>query len=84
MPIIQIEIQSCKQCQFFKTANQWSTDGWDSMEDWVCSKHPENAAPKKEKGVVTSNTEKGKLIQGSVEWYEEKKISVPDWCPIKI
>ena len=23
-------------------------------------------------------------IQGSVEWHEESKIAVPDWCPIQI
>jgi hypothetical protein len=22
-------------------------------------------------------------IQGSVEWHEERKIKVPDWCPIR-
>jgi len=23
-------------------------------------------------------------IQGYVEWHEEKKIKIPDWCPAKI
>ena len=36
---IKIEINSCKQCPFFNTANQWSSDGWDRMEDWVCKKN---------------------------------------------
>lgn len=38
MANITIEIQRCKQCPHFKTENQWSSDGWDSMVDWVCSK----------------------------------------------
>jgi NMD protein affecting ribosome stability and mRNA decay len=25
-----------------------------------------------------------KVIEGSVEWHEEKKIQIPDWCEIKI
>lgn len=37
MANITIEIQSCKQCPFFKTENQWSSDGWDSMVDWICT-----------------------------------------------
>lgn len=24
----------------------------------------------------------GQKIQGAVEWHEENKIGVPDWCPI--
>lgn len=64
MPTIKIEIKSCKQCPFFKTGNAWSSDGWDRMEDWICSKNNET-------------------IQKSVEWFEEKDILVPEWCPIK-
>jgi len=64
MPVIKIEIQSCKECPFFKTENQWSSDGWDSMVDWMCTKE----YPKKK-------------IQGAVEWHEESKIKVPEWCP---
>lgn len=30
---------SCKQCPHFTTANPWSSDGWDRMEDWVCTKY---------------------------------------------
>lgn len=61
---IEIEINSCKECPFFKTSNRWSSDGWDKMEDWICNK---------------SN----KTIQDSVEWFEESKINIPDWCEIK-
>lgn len=28
--------------------------------------------------------ENNKKIAGYVEWYEEKKVPIPDWCPIKI
>lgn len=62
---IEIEINSCKQCPHFKTDNQWSSDGLDKMEDWICKKI-------------------NKKIEGCVEWYEEKKIKIPDWCPCKI
>lgn len=64
MPVINIEIQSCKQCPFFKTKNPWSSDGFDSMVDWICSKKDPN-----------------KVIQSAVEWHEESKIKIPDWCP---
>jgi len=60
-----LPINSCKECPFFKTGNQWSSDGWDRMEDWICTKH-----------------EPEKVIQGSVEWHEEKRINIPDWCPL--
>lgn len=32
---------TCKDCPFRKSTNFWSSDGWDRMEDWVCTKHPE-------------------------------------------
>ena len=84
MAEIKIEIQSCKQCPFFKTTNEWSSDGWDRMEDWICTKHPENSSPVRIKGYIQINDGKGKLIQSCVEWHEEKKIQIPQWCPIKI
>lgn len=76
---IEIEINSCKECPHFKTMNQWSSDGWDRMEDWCCTKHPENSMRVKN----STKLAVGKLIQGGVEWHEEKHIKIPDWCPIK-
>lgn len=38
MESIIIGIKNCKECPHFKTENQWSSDGWDRMEDWVCGK----------------------------------------------
>jgi hypothetical protein len=67
---ISIEIDNCKSCPFFKAGPPYSTDGWDRMEDWLCTN------PKADKG-------KPKKIQGAVEWHEEDGIKVPDWCPIK-
>lgn len=64
MKYIMTEIKSCKECPHFKTANFYSTDGWDMMEDWVCKKAD-------------------KVIMGAVEWHEEKKIKIPEWCPIQ-
>ena len=82
MSTIKLEITSCKQCPHFKTMNEYSTDGFDLMIDWVCTKHPENSMRKYDGQKCISNTEPGKLIQGGVEWHEEKHIKVPDWCPI--
>jgi hypothetical protein len=65
MTKIVIEIKSCKDCPFFEKRNPYSTDGFDRMEDWHCTK-------------------KDKKIQGSVEWHEESKIEVPEWCPISL
>ena len=65
MTKITIEVDNCQGCPHFTTANQWSSDGWDRMEDWVCSKA-------------------SKKIQSSVEWHEESKIPVPEWCPIRV
>jgi hypothetical protein len=84
MTQISIEIKSCKECPHFKTMNQWSSDGWDRMEDWCCTKHPENSMRKMNNGTIISTNNSGKLIQGGVEWHEESKIKVPEWCPIKI
>lgn len=64
MTQITIEITSCKQCPYFETANRWSSDGWDRMEDWICTRTTPN-----------------QKIQGAVEWHEESKIKIPDWCP---
>lgn len=65
MTKIAVEIKSCKECPYFTTGNFYSSDGWDEMEDWICTKC-------------------NKKIQGAVEWHEENKIKIPDWCPIKV
>jgi len=55
MATIQLEIKSCQECPHFKTENQYSTDGWDRMEDWICTKtEPE----KKIQGAVEWHEEK--------------------------
>lgn len=33
-----LPITHCKDCPFKKETNQWSSDGWDRMEDWICDK----------------------------------------------
>lgn len=67
MPKITLDIKNCKECPHFKATNQWSSDGWDRMEDWMCTK-----------------VEPNQKIAGAVEWHEEKKIKIPEWCPIQI
>jgi hypothetical protein len=64
MARIVIEIENCKQCPYFKTDTPWTSDGFDFMEDWICTKE-------------------NKTIQGAVEWHEESKIKIPDWCQIQ-
>jgi hypothetical protein len=51
---IVIDISSCRECPFFKTGNQWSTDGFDNMEDWICTK-----INRKIQGSVEWHEEKG-------------------------
>jgi len=31
----------------------------------------------------TCSAANGKKIAGAVEWHEEKKIKIPDWCPLE-
>lgn len=50
--------ESCKTCKFKHTSNEWSSDGWDRMEDWDCS-HPNLKSPEK--------------IASSVEWHDKVK-----------
>lgn len=38
MVTIKLEIQSCKDCPFKVEKNPWSSDGFDRMIDWFCSK----------------------------------------------
>lgn len=47
MTKIVIEIERCNKCPHFYTANFYSSDGWDRMEDWMCK-----AAGKKIQGAV--------------------------------
>lgn len=52
---IKLEITSCADCPFLSKENQWSSDGWDRMEDWICKKHN---PPKKIQGAVEWHEEK--------------------------
>jgi len=33
-----LPINHCKDCPFKEETDQWSSDGWDRMETWVCKK----------------------------------------------
>ncbi len=52
LPLVEIQ---CKDCAFKKETNHWSSDGWDRMCDWVCSK----------------SDSPNKKIAGSVEWHDK-------------
>lgn len=53
MTDIRISVDSCRSCPHFDTRNQWSSDGWDRMEDWWCTK-----TDKKIRGAVEWHEEK--------------------------
>lgn len=38
MTKVVLEFKNCKECPFFDIADTYSTDGFDRMEDWVCTK----------------------------------------------
>ena len=63
-----IPVTECRKCPFKKEINPYSTDGFDMMVDWVCTKLRSPDGPTK--------------IQGAVEWHEESKIGQPEWCPL--
>lgn len=35
---IEIPVTTCAKCPFFERRNPYSSDGWDLMEDWHCTK----------------------------------------------
>lgn len=67
-----------------------TSDSWERLEYWWC-KHPKNESNKcdfdsdersrlymcKQTGI-----ENIREIAGYVEWHEEKKIKIPDWCKL--
>jgi len=63
-------IRNCNEFPNKVEANAYSTDGWDRMVDWQCN--------------AVRDGLHGKKIQGGVEWHEEKKIKVPEWCPLRV
>lgn len=74
---ISIKIRNCRDCPYFKSERHYTPDSFemaydpDSFEmayDWYCHHTPQ----------------KVKKIKGYVEWNEESKISIPEWCPAKI
>lgn len=71
MPRIAFDIESCKQCPSIRLTNQWSSDGWDRMEDWECKDTP-SEDPEKNKI--------GRKIAGCMEW-NDKDPGIPEWCP---
>lgn len=39
MSEVLLPITSCIQCPHFKKSDSYSSDGWDRMEDWFCTKN---------------------------------------------
>lgn len=74
MPVIVIEkeVKNCNGCPFCVDTNHYSTDGWDQMEDWECTKMPADPNDEKHK--------KGKVIGRCIEWMD--RTPIPEWCPI--
>ena len=38
MPKIILDVRGCMDCPHKVVTNCYSSDGWDRMEDWACSK----------------------------------------------
>lgn len=60
---------TCHNCPHKKETNHWSSDEFDSMCDWIC-------------GAVVDCYDRPTLIADQVEWYDERHVKVPEWCPI--
>ena len=73
MARIVFDIERCSKCPSMVTTNQYSSDGWDRMEDWECT-DMESDDPEKNK--------LGRKIAGCVEWMDKPEI--PDWCPRRL
>jgi len=67
---IVLELLTCQECPFFEKDRYYTEDSFEVAFNWYCCKV-------KEEG-------KSKKIAGYVEWHEENKTPVPDWCPIKL
>lgn len=63
------KIITCQNCPKRAETNHWSSDGWDHKCDWVCQ-------------ATLDGNGRFKVIAVSVEWYDERHIKVPDWCPL--
>ncbi len=67
----EIPIDSCQKCPFLDERAFYTADSWERPHDWFC-KHPESIKVKAG----------GREIAGYVDWYEEKNVEIPKWCPI--
>jgi hypothetical protein len=70
MTKITFDIDSCKDCPFFKKERHYTSDSFELAHDWFCKKIVEGTGHRQ--------------IAGYVGWNEEKDVEIPDWCPIKI
>ncbi len=68
MTTLKIKIKDCRSCPFFKSERYYTDDSFEHANDWFCHHNPKNV----------------KEIAGYVEWHEESKIPIPNWCPVKV
>jgi len=88
--IIISKINNCKDCPLCITSTYPTSDSWERAEYWWCS-HPKNELVKcnttedeRNRLYISkqNNLENIRKIRGYVEWHEEKKIKIPEWCKL--
>jgi len=81
-----IAINTCKNCPNFKETPYPTNDSFERPAYWWCCNKNVEVINESE---FTEDYRKGndvlmkaRKIQGYVEWYDEKDIKIPEWCPL--
>lgn len=78
MAKIELNVDSCKECPFLETSPYPTDDSFERPEYWWCTHKDVKQDEKNEARTFA------KKIAGYVEWYDEKNIQIPEWCPIEV
>lgn len=91
MAKIVLELESCKKCPFHYTSPYPTDDSFERPEYWWCSnpnikkeRHGRDSEDEYRRKFIKEDRKFQKLsyVAGYVEWHD--KMSIPDWCPIKL
>jgi len=90
MKTVTIQITSCQECPYFSRSPYPTNDSFERPNYWWCSNPKVEEVPSEFEGEEEDrifikkdeNKEKLRKIAGYVEWHEEDKIKIPDWCPL--
>lgn len=86
-----VPIESCRNCPVWKETPYYTPDSWEHASYWWCS-HDDveevECEMEDDERIRLRLKENGGLnklrkIRGYVEWHEERKIKIPDFCPLK-